>query len=114
MKISEIDIARIGLGAKGDPTVDDYSAVGKELFDAFESTGFAYITGHGVSQGLVTDCMNISQQFFHLPKSEKDKFERDENIHQGYVEPGREVFTDTTLEVPSSAIFLGRVTNGGF
>ena len=43
--------------------------------------------------------MDISKDFFDLPKDEKDKYSRDEDIQQGYVEPGREIFTDTTKEV---------------
>ena len=43
--------------------------------------------------------MEISKDFFDLPKDEKDKYSRDEDIQQGYVEPGREIFTDTTKEV---------------
>ena len=80
MHISQIDIGRIGLGAEN-PTADDYSAVGKDLFKAFESTGFAYITDHGVQPDLVTKCMKVSEKFFHLPKEEKDKYKKDDAIH---------------------------------
>ena len=43
--------------------------------------------------------MEISKDFFDLPKYEKDKYSRDEEIQQGYVEPGREIFRDTTKKV---------------
>ena len=52
-----------------------------------------------MNSDLVSKCMNVSKDFFHLPKKVKDQYERDEKIQQGYVEPGREVFTDTTKEV---------------
>ena len=35
MKISQIDIGRVGLSAKS-PSAEDYSAIGKQLFEAFQ------------------------------------------------------------------------------
>jgi len=97
MEISQISVAQIGLKVEA-PSEADYRDVGLELFKAFESIGFVYIKDHGVEQDLIKSSMKSSEKFFLLPKTEKDKFERDEIIQQGYVEPGREVFTDTTKD----------------
>ena len=98
MEISQINVQQIGLNSAS-PSSEDYLAVGKELFKAFESTGFAYIQNHGVNQELINQSMVCSKKFFQLPEDEKNKHERNETIQQGYVEPGREIFTDTTKDV---------------
>jgi len=92
-----VSIARIGLKVAS-PSAEDYLADGRELFKAFESIGFVYVKDHGLEDGLVARAMKVSEDFFLLPKSEKDKFDKDPNIQQGYVEPGREVFTDSTKD----------------
>ena len=98
MKISKISIAKIGFEVDV-PSTNDYEEVGRELFKAFEQTGFAYIQDHGIEDELIARSMSCSRDFFMLPKEEKDVFERDAKVQQGYVEPGREVFTDTTDQV---------------
>ena len=45
--------------------------VARELGAACEDVGFFLITGHGVSETLVGETMNVSREFFDLPVSEK-------------------------------------------
>ena len=72
--------------------------VGWRLYAAFESTGFAYIKNHGVPQDLIDDAMTSSEAFFKLRREVKDVYKKDDSVQHGYVEPNREIFTDTTTK----------------
>ena len=98
MEISQIDIGRIGLKREF-PDLADYLSIGNDLFKAFESTGFAYIKEHGIPTPTIQQGMRSSKKFFNLPKDEKNKYKKDDVIQHGYVEPDREIFTDTTQDV---------------
>jgi len=92
-----VSVAKIGFAVDA-PTREDYLEEGGKLFKAFESIGFVYISDHGLPEEAIKAAMEHSKDFFKLAKTEKDKFTKDETIQQGYVEPGREVFTDTTKD----------------
>lgn len=49
------------------------AAVGKALVDAAQTWGFAYITGHGVSEDVVKAARNGSRAFFGLPREQKEE-----------------------------------------
>ena len=72
------------------------------MYAAFESTGFAYIKNHGVPQDLINDAMTSSEAFFKLRREVKDVYKKDDSVQHGYVEPNREIFTDTTTKASST------------
>ena len=91
MEILEVNIESIGLNVTS-PTDDEYKKVGEELFKAFETIGFVFITGHGVSKEVVDKSMETSKDFFDLPLDSKNQILRDPEIQQGYVAVGQELF----------------------
>ena len=76
---------------KSNPSDNDYKKVGEKLFEAFENIGFVYITGHGISNDVISDSMETSKEFFLLPESSKKQILRDPEIQQGYVSAGQEL-----------------------
>lgn len=64
----------------GIPTLDatdierDLSLFGSKLGRAWKETGFVAITGHGIDESVITDCLNAAQAFFALPKLTKQKY----------------------------------------
>jgi isopenicillin N synthase-like dioxygenase len=91
MEILEVNIESIGLNVTS-PTDEEYKKVGEELFNAFETIGFVFITGHGVSKEVVEKSMETSKDFFTLPLNSKNEILRDPEIQQGYVAAGQELF----------------------
>jgi isopenicillin N synthase-like dioxygenase len=45
----------------------------KQLQDVCHNIGFFYIKNHGIDPNLIDSMMSISEEFFHLPLSEKNK-----------------------------------------
>jgi isopenicillin N synthase-like dioxygenase len=63
----------------------------KELGKAYEEVGFVAVKNHGIPDDLIADLYKYVQQFFALPKDEKEKYERKELAGQrGYTSFGRE------------------------
>ena len=91
MEILEVNIESIGLNVNS-PTDEEYKKVGEDLFRAFETIGFVYITGHGVSKEIVEKSMETSKEFFTLCIDSKNEILRDPEIQQGYVAAGQELF----------------------
>ena len=91
MEILQVNISLIGLNNLS-PTDDDFKITGIELFKAFESVGFVYVKGHGVSEDVIDKSMETSKHFFNLPPEKKKQIARDPKVQQGYVEPGQELF----------------------
>ena len=91
MEILEVNIESIGLNVSS-PTDEEYKKVGEDLFRAFETIGFVYITGHGVSKEIVEKSMETSKEFFNLSIDSKNEILRDPEIQQGYVAAGQELF----------------------
>ncbi|MFT8541687.1 isopenicillin N synthase family dioxygenase [Acetobacter sp.] len=48
--------------------------VGKQIHDAFVSSGFCYIKNHGISENCIAELKKQALDFFHLPLSEKDRY----------------------------------------
>ena len=107
MEILQVNINRIGLNILS-PTDDDYKTTGIELYKAFESVGFVYVKGHGVSKDVIDKSMETSKQFFNLPPENKKQIARDPDVQQGYVEPGQELFN--AKEVHLLCILLKNIT----
>ncbi|MEM8553065.1 MAG: 2-oxoglutarate and iron-dependent oxygenase domain-containing protein [Pseudomonadota bacterium] len=93
-EIPVIDIS--GLGGS-DPA--EQKRVVAEIRRAAEEVGFLYITGHGVSEHLISNLKNAAQAFFNLPHDEKMKvyIGKSQN-HRGYVPEGEEVFASGTKD----------------
>ena len=98
MEISKVDIGDIGL-YKSNPSDQDYKKVGEKLFEAFEKIGFVYITGHGISNDVISYSMETSKEFFLLPESSKKLILRDPEIQQGYVSAGQELFNSKLVRI---------------
>lgn len=47
--------------------------VAKDLTNAFKSSGFAYVSDHGVDQRLIDRAFELSAQFFELDQDIKDR-----------------------------------------
>mmetsp|Transcript_18196 Transcript_18196/g.54682 ORF Transcript_18196/g.54682 Transcript_18196/m.54682 type:complete len:355 (+) Transcript_18196:191-1255(+) len=72
------------------PTVDlsqDDAAAAVDFVRAASEVGFAYVTNHGVSNGVLDDQFRESAAFFALPAEEKLKLKADSS-NRGYHPPG--------------------------
>ena len=98
MDILQVNIDRIGID-KLAPTDDDYRETGTELFKAFETVGFVYIKGHGISKDVIDKSMERSREFFNLPIEKKKQILRDPDVQQGYVEAGMELFNSKEVNI---------------
>jgi isopenicillin N synthase-like dioxygenase len=62
-----------------------------ELRSAARNTGFFYLTGHGIDDGLIQDVLKVSRCFFSLPEKEKLAIEMVNSPHfRGYNRAGFE------------------------
>lgn len=98
MDILQVNIEKIGLNSSA-PTDEDYRKVGVELFKAFETIGFVYVHGHGVTKEVVAQSMKTSKEFFLLPLDEKRQIKRDPDVKQGYIEAGQELFDSKVVSI---------------
>ena len=80
-------VALSGFHASG----QDRAAFLADLRRILHDYGFFYLTGHGVSTGLIADVISTSKQFFALPQEEKLAIEIVNSPHfRGYTPPGGE------------------------
>ncbi|MCB1487331.1 MAG: isopenicillin N synthase family oxygenase [Bauldia sp.] len=97
MKLAVVDI---------DPFINgdeaDRKKVARAFGDAFETTGFAVIVGHGVPESLATDLYDCMTAFFAEPYEEKAAFTPPEKAKgRGYLPIGIESVAKTlTGETP--------------
>jgi len=73
------DIPVIDLGANADD-----ARLARQFRDAYGTTGFGYITGHGIEPALIDAVFDASQQFHALPHADKMRIAVDHN-HRGYI-----------------------------
>ncbi|XP_064627921.1 uncharacterized protein LOC135487776 [Lineus longissimus] len=59
-----------------DPNTPESKELAAEIHKAFTEVGFAYLTGHGITDEELEKIWSISEQFFNLPIEEKRKAER--------------------------------------
>jgi len=64
-KLPIIDVSGLRSGAV------DRRAVGRELRLACTNTGFFYVTGHGITTGVIDRVFQQSREFFALPMEQK-------------------------------------------
>lgn len=99
----------------GIPTLDatdiekNLNLFGSKLGQAWKETGFVAITGHGISESVITDCLHASQAFFALPPSTKQKYWLDGGGGQrGYTPFGTETAKDANTPDQKEFWHVGR------
>jgi len=74
---SDIPVIDLGAGA-------DDARLARQFRDAYGTTGFGYITGHGIDPALIDAVFEASHQFHALPLADKMRNAVDRN-HRGYI-----------------------------
>ena len=70
-------------------------ATARAIVAGFRSSGFIYLSHHGIASDLVSSVFSHSMRFFALPQSHKDALEwYSPEANRGYTAPGREKATD--------------------
>lgn len=83
----------IDISALRSPDLEDRHGAARQLDDAACSSGFFYVTGHGLSPHLRAGLLDAAARFFALPESVKQRYYiGDSKNHRGYVPPGEETF----------------------
>ena len=91
MQVPVIDIAAF---RRGDSA--QRARVAREWAGAFETIGFATLTGHGIPESLLDDVHALAMQFFDQPLEQKMRCSfRPEKTGQGYVPMGVEAVART-------------------
>lgn len=86
MNIPVVDLAHFTKG-----TSQQKQAFVQQLGHAYEEVGFVAVKNHGIPDDLIRDLYQYVQQFFSLPVSEKERYEKKELAGQrGYTSFGRE------------------------
>ncbi len=89
-------IPELNLTALRDPGRRAWRELAEQLFEVYSTTGFAYVTGHGVAQAHSIAIFQMSRAFHALPLDKKMEIVRDEN-HRGYIP--MEASTDRVSEL---------------
>lgn len=85
----------IDAGALGSGEGPARRALCAAIGDACGTTGFFYLTGHGVPEGLIADTYAEAARFHTLPDEEKRRYHiAKSRNHRGYVPPGEEDYGD--------------------
>ena len=63
--ISCISLTNVDVGNKR------FKAAGEKLSNALSTWGFAYLSGHGIPEIVVRECMEEAKKFFGLPIEQK-------------------------------------------
>nr|XP_039251344.1 UPF0676 protein C1494.01-like [Styela clava] len=76
MEIPIIDFQKCGLMYKNDNEIEESSfiEIGEKLFKAFSTSGFAYITNHGIPDQVINEANKVSDDFFATSLEYKMKF----------------------------------------
>ena len=57
----------------------------KQMGEALQDIGFFALTGHGIDVDAIKKSYSVSEDFFHLPQEEKNRYEQAELFRQrGY------------------------------
>jgi isopenicillin N synthase-like dioxygenase len=93
-EIPVVDVSQLLLGPSS-----SWGQTVSELGKAAREVGFLYVSGHGVSQKLFDDLLEVTKQFFDLPMERKmDVYIGKSRNHRGYVPIGEEVFYGGTTD----------------
>ena len=74
LKIEQAQLPVIDLSGLMTDNPDDKKAVARALGDAARTSGFFYITNHGVPQSLMKDVFAASKEFHEKPRNFKMKY----------------------------------------
>lgn len=85
-----VDIGAIGLGAT-ETKNEDLKSIGVSIRKAIESSGFCYLSNHGVDETLIDEYMTVSLDFFNQPEQLKRDFEREKGGIFGWAGYEKEV-----------------------
>jgi isopenicillin N synthase-like dioxygenase len=92
----EAGIPSLDLRAFTEGTEEEQARFVAQLGAAYEGIGFAAISGHGISEALISDLYQEAEGFFALPMETKLSYARPESRHQrGYVRMGVEHAKDS-------------------
>ncbi|XP_046543309.1 proline hydroxylase buaE-like [Haliotis rubra] len=83
-----VDFQKYGLNVADTTSVTDdvLETTAKEIYDAFSTIGFLYLTNHGIEQRKVDAMFRVSKSFFDHPVEEKMKCVLDHRYgYHGYV-----------------------------
>jgi isopenicillin N synthase-like dioxygenase len=68
-----VEVTIVDISAAMGPSPSDVSGVAEQIIASFRRTGFAVLTGHGVSDEVFSSMNEVSAEFFALPLEEKLK-----------------------------------------
>lgn len=75
---------------------------GEAIANAFKSSGFVYLSNHGIPQNVIDAAFRHSARFFARPQADKDSLAwTDARSNRGYVASGREKLADDPSDVSS-------------
>jgi isopenicillin N synthase-like dioxygenase len=81
-----LDISRMNAGGA------ERAAFLEDLRRTAHEIGFFYVSGHGISQSLITEMLTLSRRFFNLPDADKLAIEMINSRHfRGYTRVGMEI-----------------------
>ncbi len=60
-------------------------AVARQIGAACETTGFLYVSGHGIGEEVIAGVRAAQEAFFAEPVAEKQRYTRREGVYRGYI-----------------------------
>lgn len=76
----------------------DVKAFGTHLCQAWTETGFVIVTGHGIDQAVIADCVDSARRVFDLPEETKQRYHQIGGGGQrGYTPFGIETAKDANI-----------------
>lgn len=93
-----VDLGQLSLAHASEPSRDEWLRVGKSVAEAFQNIGFVYLKNHGVPETQVSSLVASGGRFFDLDLKTKNKYPRNPEKQQGYVEVDREKFDPTNFK----------------
>ena len=103
----------IDVSGLSSPELSVRKRTAQELDHAAQTSGFFYVSGHGLAPDLSEGLLHAIERFFGLPAAVKQRYYiGDSRNHRGYVPPGEETFYagskdtkeafDLSLELPAT------------
>ncbi|XP_067902363.1 uncharacterized protein si:dkey-10o6.2 isoform X3 [Heterodontus francisci] len=96
MSIAVVDFGSFGLG-KAEPSAIEMERLSTEIIKAFSDLGFVYLKNTGIEDQNVFKVMDISRNFFRLPRDIKQQYARSvesETPGHGWIEVERIISTN--------------------
>lgn len=88
----------------------DTTSIAQKIYDAATSTGFFYISGHGLSDDLIKQSFTVSQDFFALPEQSKRTIAIDES-QRGWMATGMSKLQGAKTHDLKEVFFWGTEVN---